>query len=59
MIVGSVMMYRSRAPIPDRVSGPNGAALFTASDIQQGQDLFRKRGLMDYGTVLGHGASRT
>jgi nitric oxide reductase subunit B len=56
MIVGGVMMYRSRAPIPDRVVGPDGGTVFTASDIQQGQDLFRKRGLMDYGTVLGHGA---
>jgi nitric oxide reductase subunit B len=56
MIVGGVLMYRSRAPIPDRVTGPDGATLFTAADIQQGQDLFRKRGLMDYGTVLGHGA---
>ncbi len=56
MVVGGVMMYRSRAPIPDRVAGPDGATLFTAADIQQGQDLFRKRGLMDYGTVLGHGA---
>src|SRR3974390_1732659 len=56
MIVGGVMMYRSRAPIPDRVVGPDGATLFTASDIQDGQDLFRKRGLMDYGNVLGHGA---
>src|SRR5579883_3366138 len=56
MIVGGVMMYRSRAPIPERVAGPDGATLFTAADIQNGQDLFRKRGLMDYGTVLGHGA---
>ncbi len=56
MIVGGVMMYRSRAPIPERVIGPDGAAVFTADDIQSGQDLFRKRGLMDYGTVLGHGA---
>ena len=56
MVVGGVMMYRSRAPIPDRVTGPDGATLFTAWDIQNGQDLFRKRGLMDYGTVLGHGA---
>jgi nitric oxide reductase subunit B len=56
MIVGGVMMYRSRAPIPDRVVGPNGSTLFTSTDIQNGQDLFRKRGLMDYGTVLGHGA---
>ena len=56
MIVGGVMMYTSRAPIPERVVGPDGATLFTAADIQSGQDLFRKRGLMDYGTVLGHGA---
>src|SRR5690242_18881864 len=56
MIVGGVLMYRSKAPIPDRVIGPDGAVLFTAADIQEGQDLFRKRGLMDYGTVLGHGA---
>ena len=56
MIVGGVMMYRSRAPIPERVVGPDGALLFTAAGIQQGQGLFRKRGLMDYGTVLGHGA---
>src|SRR5262249_53188581 len=33
-----------------------GRTLFTADDIQNGQDLFRKRGLMDYGSVLGHGA---
>src|SRR5579862_1861730 len=56
MIVGGVAMYRSRAPIPETVVGPGGQTLFTAQDIQQGQDLFRKRGLMDYGSVLGHGA---
>lgn len=56
MIVGGVQMYRSRAPIPNVVVGSGGQTLFTADDIQQGQDLFRKRGLMDYGSVLGHGA---
>jgi nitric oxide reductase subunit B len=56
MIVGGVLMYRSRAPIPARVVGPAGQILFTADDVQQGQELFRKRGLMNYGTVLGHGA---
>jgi nitric oxide reductase subunit B len=30
--------------------------LFTGSDIQAGQELFRKRDLMNYGSVLGHGA---
>ena len=56
MIVGGVLMYRSRAPIPERVVAPGGQVLFTSNDIQQGQELFRKRGLMNYGTVLGHGA---
>jgi nitric oxide reductase subunit B len=56
MIVGGVMMYRSRAPIPDNVTSPEGRTLFTSADIQRGQDLFRKRGLMNYGSVLGHGA---
>src|SRR5438309_766330 len=56
MIVGGVLMYKSRAPIPARVVGPDGSTIFTSADIQSGQDLFRKRGLMDYGAVLGHGA---
>ena len=56
MIVGGVFMYKTRAPIPERVAAPDGSALFTSADIQTGQDLFRKRGLMDYGSVLGHGA---
>lgn len=47
MIVGGVLMYRSRAPIPRTVVDPSGHVLFTAGDIQAGQDLFRKRGLMD------------
>src|ERR1051326_1844685 len=56
MIVGGVMMYRSRAPIPRTVVDASRRTLFTDTDIQNGQDLFRKRGLMDYGSVLGHGA---
>jgi nitric oxide reductase subunit B len=56
MIVGGFMMYRSRAPIPGAVLGPGGETLFTAAGIQRGQELFRKRDLMNYGSVLGHGA---
>lgn len=56
MIVGGVMIYRGRAPIPETVLDPGGKTLFTARDVQEGQDLFRERGLMDYGSVLGHGA---
>jgi len=56
MIVGGFSIYRNRAPVPQRVVDPDGRTLFTAEDIQHGQELFRKRGLMDYGSVLGHGA---
>ncbi|MFN7933454.1 MAG: nitric-oxide reductase large subunit [Bryobacteraceae bacterium] len=49
-------MYKTRAPIPARVVSPQGAVLFTAEDIQLGQELFRKRDLMNYGSILGHGA---
>src|SRR5262245_58296639 len=56
MLVGGFFMYKGRAPIPLGVIGPDGTVLFTASDIQAGQELFRKRDLMNYGSVLGHGA---
>ncbi len=56
MLVGGFFLYKTRAPIPDRVVSPDGKVLFTAQDVQQGQELFRKRDLMNYGSVLGHGA---
>jgi nitric oxide reductase subunit B len=56
MLAGGYFMYKTRAPIPRAVVAPNGEVLFTAEDIQKGQELFRKRDLMNYGSVLGHGA---
>jgi nitric oxide reductase subunit B len=50
------LMYAARPPIPARVTGPDGATLFTHSDIMAGQHLFQKYGLMQYGTLFGHGA---
>jgi nitric oxide reductase subunit B len=47
---------KTRAPIPDLVIAETEPVLFTAADIQDGQELFRKRNLMNYGSVLGHGA---
>ena len=48
--------YRDAPPIPDEVVGPGGAAVFTAEDIRSGQEVFLKYGLMENGTVWGHGA---
>ena len=56
MLVGGAYIYKTRAPIPATVTDPSGKVLFTAQDIQLGQELFRKRNLMNYGSVLGHGA---
>ena len=56
MLVGGAYIYKTRAPIPAAVTDNAGNVLFTAQDIQAGQELFRKRNLMNYGSVLGHGA---
>jgi len=47
--------YSSEAPIPARVAGPGGV-LFTRADILAGQQVFLRNGLMEYGSIFGHGA---
>ena len=56
MLVGGAYIYKTRAPIPTTVVSAGGDTLFTSGDIQAGQELFRKHNLMNYGSVLGHGA---
>lgn len=48
--------YSGEAPIPGRVIGPDGATLFTREDILAGQQVFLRNGLMEYGSIFGHGA---
>jgi nitric oxide reductase subunit B len=43
-------------PIPERVVAPDGQLLFTGQDILAGQSVFQKYGLMDVGSIFGHGA---
>ena len=44
-------------PIPARVVvATDGRVLFTGDDIMAGQHLFQKYGLMQFGTLFGHGA---
>lgn len=52
----TVMTYRKAPPIPARVVGADGAVLFTGEDILKGQEVFLKYGLMEHGTLWGHGA---
>lgn len=48
--------YSFEPPIPQRVKDTNGNALFTGEDILAGQNIFLRNGLMEYGSIFGHGA---
>jgi nitric oxide reductase subunit B len=48
--------YTDEPPIPAKVVDANGNALFTGQDIIAGQEVFLKNGLMEYGSIFGHGA---
>ena len=48
--------YQAKPPLPKRVVDPGGQVLYTADDISKGQQVFLHNGLMEYGSVFGHGA---
>jgi nitric oxide reductase subunit B len=48
--------YAGQPPIPDRVVDPSGRVVFTGEDVTAGQGVFLKNGLMQYGSIFGHGA---
>ena len=48
--------YTDAPPIPSQVVDPSGRVLFTAQDITDGQEVFLRNGLMEYGSIFGHGA---
>jgi len=52
----TVKTYQGAPPIPATVVDEAGQQLFTADDIERGQDVFLKYGLMEHGTLWGHGA---
>ena len=53
------LAYRINAdhpPMPERVIAPDGALVFSGEEVLAGQHLFQRYGLMQYGTIFGHGA---
>ena len=48
--------YTDEPPIPAHVVDPSGRTLFTASDVTDGQEVFLRNGLMEFGSIFGHGA---
>ncbi len=45
-------------PYPGKVVDPSGKVLFQKADILAGQDVYQRHGLMDHGSVWGHGSQR-
>jgi nitric oxide reductase subunit B len=56
LILLTVEAYRNAPPIPMKFVGPAGEVVFTNEDVTAGQQVFLKHGLMDNGTIWGHGA---
>ena len=56
LIAITTLAYRNAPPIPDKVIDTQDATLFTGEDIGDGQAVFLKYGLMDNGSIWGHGA---
>ncbi len=58
LLLGGFFANREAPPYPGRVAGPDKATLFTKADILAGQDIYQRYGLMDHGSVWGHGSQR-
>ena len=63
MIVGfsvlsivTVLTYTNAPPIPKTVVDAAGHVVFTGDDVRRGQEVFLKYGLMEHGSLWGHGA---
>ena len=48
--------YSSDPPVAQRTVDPQGKVLYTRDDVRKGQDVFLRNGLMEYGSIFGHGA---
>jgi len=52
----TVLTYTNAPPIPEKAADAAGDVVFTGADIQKGQEVFFKYGLMEHGSLWGHGA---
>ena len=58
LLLGGLFANREAPPYPGRVMAPDETVLFTKADILSGQDVYQRYGLMDHGSVWGHGTQR-
>ena len=58
LLLLGMVANREAPPYPGRVAASDGTILFTKADIIAGQDVYQRYGLMDHGSVWGHGSQR-
>lgn len=56
LIFMSVQAYRYAPPIPEKVVDSAGTVIFDRLDIETGQEVFLRYGLMQNGSIWGHGS---
>jgi len=56
LIFMSVQAYRYAPPIPEKVVDSSGNLIFSGQEIKAGQQVFLKYGLMQNGSIWGHGS---
>jgi len=56
LIVITSLAYRNAPPIPAQIVDAQGVRLFSGDEIKEGQAIFLKYGLMNNGSIWGHGA---
>ncbi len=47
--------YTDGMPLPERVVDENGQVVYTQEQVTSGQQIFLRRGLQQYGSIVGHG----
>ncbi|WP_254766350.1 nitric-oxide reductase large subunit [Salinilacihabitans rarus] len=53
---GAWLSYEAQPEIPETIVGPDGETVATADDVQTGKTVFQENGLMNQGSILGHGS---
>lgn len=48
--------YQADPPIPERAIDPQGRTVWSGAEVRRGQKVFLGNGLMQYGSIFGHGA---
>lgn len=56
LITITSLAYRNAPPIPAQILDAQGIPLFSGDEINEGQAVFLKYGLMNNGSIWGHGA---